>query len=393
MAGKNKRTAIVIMVVLALMAIVFPSVSAQEATETPSVEEKTAEIVASANAFLDTLDTQQREEVMFDFDDDTQRTNWSNFPTGIFTRAGVSIGRMTDEQRTATLALLQTVLSEQGYQKLIDQMVADEILFQTTTGGNLIFGYGEYYISFLGTPSETDPWMLQFGGHHFALNITFVGTAAALTPSHTGCQPCVYIINDREVHVLGDEYALALQLINSLDADAQAQAILDYSVTDLVLGPGEEDRVLEPEGLPASEMTADQQEVLMSLIGEWVNIANETAAAPRMEEIRANLSETYFAWSGDTGPTSTSYFRITGPTLLIEFAPQGNGGGGGGGQGGQGAPNGNGGPGPGGSSTASASGFQLDLGTFEVLQDGQLYHVHTIYRDPTNAYGAGLIGG
>jgi hypothetical protein len=66
-----------------------------------------------------------------------------------------------------------------------------------------------------------------------------------------------------------------------------------------------------------------------------------------MAEIQAGLDDTYFAWSGPTsvpaGMNGTSYYRIQGPKLVIEYAPQHG-------------------------------------------ED----HVHTIYRDPTNDYGRGL---
>jgi hypothetical protein len=419
-------------VIIALLALPVLSLSAQETAETAeataeateSADAATAdaaattevgsgditEIVADANAFLELLDDAQLEAVMFDFNDETQRNNWSNFPTGLYTRAGLSYGSLTEEQRTAEMTLLQSVLSQQGYEKLIGAMTADEILRQSGSQvAGATFGFAEYYISFLGTPSETAPWILQYGGHHFALNITFVGSTTVMTPSHTGCQPCTYTIDAQTIQVLGDEYAKALALINALDATQQDTAMLDYSVTNLVLGPGEEERALEPEGLPGSEMTADQQAMLLDIMSEWVNIVSDEAAAPRMAELEANIADTYFAWSGDIGEDSTSYFRITGPTVLIEYAPQGDGGGGGG--------NGGGGPGgtqeaggppdggfPGGQSTAEAGAtedpnatatetFELDLGDYTIIEDaGMLYHVHTIYRDPTNAYGAAVTG-
>lgn len=388
---------------LLMILVVLPhfNVVAQEATVTAEGEETSiSDIVAAADTFLDSLDDTQREAVLFDFDDEAQRNNWSNFPTGIFNRAGLSYTSLTEEQRTNVMALLQAALSDEGYQKVIDAMTADEILLQTQN--NSQFGYGLYFVSILGTPSETDPWILQWGGHHFALNITFSGANEVLTPSHTGCQPCTYIINDQEVNVLGDEYTKALALLRALDAEQQAVAVLDYQVSNLVLGPGEEERVLEPEGLPGFEMTADQQAMLLDVMSEWVNIANESAAAARMAELAANINDTYFAWSGDTSADSaSSYFRITGPTVLIEFSPQGNGGGGGsGGQGGAPPSGGNGGPGGNNAQATNESGldiynntFSLDLGNFSVVEDASaLYHVHTIYRDPTNAYGSAIVG-
>ena len=84
--------------------------------------------------------------------------------------------------------------------------------------------------------------------------------------------------------------------------------------------------------------------MLIELVREWAGIANDAFGLPRMDEIRANLPQTYFAWSGSTTDGSAAYFRIQGPTLVIEYAPQ-----------------------------------------------GSVDHIHTIYRDPTNDYGAGIV--
>jgi hypothetical protein len=145
-----------------------------------------------------------------------------------------------------------------------------------------------------------------------------------------------------------------------LDAAQQKQAILSYAVTDLVLGPGQDGKVLQPEGIPAASLNADQQALLLDLVGNWVNILNDAGAQARMADIKAHLAETYFAWSGPTEVGSAVYFRVTGPTLHIEFAHQGAGGGG-----------------PGG-------------GQQNPVQAGGANHIHTVYRDPTNEYGTEL---
>jgi len=203
------------------------------------------------------------------------------------------------------------------------------------------FGEDEYYLSFLGVPSVSAPWMLQFGGHHLAINLTLVGRRATLAPSHTAAQPASYSFEGRTVRPLGDENDRAFALMATLDAAQRSQAILDYKVSDLVLGPGQDGRAIQPEGLRASALSASQQAMLMDLVREWAGIANDALAAPRMDEIRASLPQTHFAWSGPTTEGSPAYFRIQGPTLVIEYAPQRG-----------------------------------------------VDHIHTIYRDPTNDYGA-----
>jgi hypothetical protein len=320
----------------------------------------TAQVVAATEAFLETLDDAQREQVSFDFDDELKTSNWSNLPAPLVERSGVPLGDMTEEQQQAAMAILQAALSEEGYEKTVGIMVSDQVLADEGGGGDLQFGIDRYVVAIFGTPSETEPWMLQFGGHHLGLNLTVSGEDNVLTPSFVGVQPSEYtlaeagnltafepanVLDGGTVRPMGAENDEAFELMNALDAQQQEEATLDYEVSDLVLGPGEDGRVLEPEGIPASEMTADQQALLLDLVREWVGIANEGAAEARMSEIEDKLDETSFAWSGPTTNGEPVYYRITGPTLHIEFAHEAA-------------------PPPGG-----------------------ILHVHTIYRDPTREYG------
>src|SRR5206468_6499232 len=106
--------------------------------------------------------------------------------------------------------------------------------------GGPSFGLDEYYIALLGVPSATVPWMLQFGGHHLAINVTIVGAASVMTPSLPAAQPAKYTLNGQTIRPLGRENDKAFALINALSAEQQKQAILNYRVSDLVLGPGED---------------------------------------------------------------------------------------------------------------------------------------------------------
>jgi hypothetical protein len=107
---------------------------------------------------------------------------------------------------------------------------------------------------------------------------------------------------------LGNENDRAFALMATLDAAQRSQAILGYSVSDLVLGPGHDGQAIQPEGLRASALSASQQTMLMDLVREWTGIAHDAFAAPRMDEIRASLPQTYFAWSGPTTAGSAAYF-------------------------------------------------------------------------------------
>jgi hypothetical protein len=306
-------------------------------------------IVDSANGFLGSLDEGQRAKVLFDFNDAAQRVKWSNLPTTMVPRAGLKMGDLTAPQKKAVMALLAATLSKSGYEKVLAIVEGDETLKASSGGGRAMFGRDLFYISFLGKPSVKDPWMLQFGGHHLALNITMVGPAGILTPSLTAAQPAKYTVDGKTVRPLGAENDKAFALINALDEGQRKQAILNYKVADLVLGPGQDGKTIQPEGIKCSAMNPSQQAMLLDLAGEWAGIVNEPSAAARMAEIKANLPATWFAWSGPTTNGMPAYYRIQGPTLVIEYAPQ-------------------------------------------PLGGDPTMHIHTIYRDPTNDYGKKSVG-
>jgi hypothetical protein len=272
-------------------------------------------------------------------------------------------GDLTPRQREAALALVAAALSREGYQKVTDIMNGDEVLKNAgggrtggrqgganpgpagAPGGSIRFGLDEYYIALLGSPSAAAAWMIQFGGHHLAINVTVVGTNTVMTPSLPAAQPAKYTLNGQTIRPLGHENDKGFALINALNAAQQKHAILNYEVKDLVLGPGADGKVIQPEGILASELDANQQAMLLDLVHEWVGILNDEAAAAKMAEIKANLPRTYFAWSGATKNGGLAYYRVQGPTVVIEYAPQ----------------------------------------------QGDTDHIHTIYRDPTNDYGAKLV--
>ena len=292
------------------------------AEEHPAPGKMTGDIAAVAKQFLGTLDDTQRTKVLFQFKDETQRKRWSNLPSPMFRREGLRLGDLTQPQRDAAQAVLAAALSPQGYEKAVQIVEGDEVLTKNEAGQRPMFGRDQYYISFLGQPSATEPWMIQFGGHHLGLNITFVGDRGTLAPSHTGAQPAIYELEGRTVRPLGHEVDKAFALINSMDEAQRKQAILGFQMHDLVLGPGRDGQMIQPEGIKGSALTEKQRELLLDLAGEWTGIANLTVAKAKMEELKKNIAQTWFAWSGPTEKGSAAYFRIQGPTVIIEYAPQ-----------------------------------------------------------------------
>ncbi|HEV8543232.1 MAG TPA: DUF3500 domain-containing protein [Verrucomicrobiae bacterium] len=311
----------------------------QSATDSPA-----GKIEAAAKHFLTTLDAAQREKAQFAFNDAAQRKRWSNLPVSMVSRAGVRMGDLNQGQRDAVWAVLAAALSRVGYEKVRQIVGADERLHKAERDGRAMFGMDQYFVSFLGQPSATEPWMIQFGGHHLALNITLAGKNGTLAPSHTAAQPAIYEIEGKTTRPLGRENDKAFTLINALSEAQRKEAIIGAQMRDLVLGPGRDGQTIQPEGIKGAELNDKQREMLLDLASEWIGIQNEAMAATKMAEVKKDMEQTWFAWSGPTQNGSAAYFRIQGPTVLIEYAPQRLGG-------------------------------------------EPTKHIHTIYRDPTNEYG------
>jgi hypothetical protein len=291
-----------------------------------------------------------------------KKSNWSNLPVTFVPRNGVRLGDLTKAQRALAMDVVAAVLSKTGYQKVVDIMDGDQQLADRDARGGKdkgkdkgkgkggragpLFGVDEYFLAIFGKPSGTEPWMVQFGGHHLGVNVTVMGKHFVLTPTHTGAQPALFQRGGKDVRPLGPENDAAFKLVNALDEKQQAQAIIaKRPQQELLLGPGRDGKTINPEGIKGSALTADQQAMLLDVIAAWVSIAESDAAAARMAEIRDKIAETYFAWKGPTAKGSAVYFRVQGPTVVIEYAPQGN-----------------------------------------------TDHIHTVVRNPKDDYGAGLPG-
>lgn len=312
----------------------------------------TTNIVGAANAFLQSLTEQQRKAVLFPFTDNAQRARWSNFPTGIFERAGLKRGDLNPSQNAALNRLLATVLSDRGVRNARLQMAADDALKATQGGGagpNPGFGSANYYVSFLGAPSTEHPWMLQFGGHHLAINVTIAGPQASFSPMLTGGQPLTVNYGGQKTYITKEELDAARALLASLDPKQKATALRGTTAIQLVLGPGEYGTTIAPEGLRGSSLTGPQKRLLLKLVEARIGQFNARDAAAKMAQTRSEIGDAFFGWWGPEKPFGAAYYRVTAPRLVLEYSPQ-------------------------------------------KLGDGDpTEHAHNMYRDPTNDYGSAWI--
>lgn len=333
---------------------VSSSITTEDASTTATTISSSAE---AAQAFLATLSDEQREQVTYDYDDETKTTSWSNFPVTFVDRAGVNLADLSDEQRAAAMKVLEALLSDEGYATVTGIMGGDEYLHEKSSSTEE--SLGQYYIAFFGDPSDSSAWEIQFGGHHLGINATLDGAADEITfaPTHLGIQPAVYTDSDgNEVQPFDGIYTTAFSFYDSLTDEQKAALYQGSTVANMVCAPGSTCDYPTGTGISGADLTDEQKKLLLDVIANWVGLSDEETTSEALAEIEATLDETYINWSGATVYDMTQgdgiYFQISGPDVYIEFAAQ---------QGSAGA-------------------------DVEGVTTSGWGHVHTIYRDPGNDY-------
>lgn len=303
-----------------------------------------ARMADAARGYLLTLGEAERARGLWEFDA-AARFDWHFVPRQ---REGLPLEAMSPEQRAAAHRLLRSVLGSQGYLKATGVMQLEGILGVIEDRPERR-NPQDYYVSVFGTPGTSDGWGWRFEGHHLSLNFTAApGATPSVTPAFMGANPHVVREGPHAGWtLLGAEESLAVSLLRLLDEGQRAVATISAEAPrDIVTGNARRVEIDAYEGLPASRMTDPQRAALLRLLGEYLHNAQADIAQAEMERIRAaGLENLHFAWAGGLEPGEGHYFRIHGPTVLIEY---------------------------------------------DNVQGGA-NHVHTVWRDPQNDFGDDLL--
>ena len=254
--------------------------------------------------------------------DSPARQRWHYTPRR---REGVTLGDMNDEQSAATRALLATLLSDEGRAK-VDGIVTIEGVLGRVEGNPGFRDPGRYALALFGEPSPDAPWGWRFEGHHLSLNVTQVGDGVATTPAFFGANPArVRSGPHKGLRVLAAEEDAARALFGSLsDAQWLRARIAPEAPFDLVTGNDSKVRLKRAQGLPASELSAEQTLLLRALLEVYTGNLRPALARAHMQRIeRAGLGELRIAWAGSLKPGRSHYYRVHGPTHLIEYDNRG----------------------------------------------------------------------
>lgn len=275
-------------------------------------------MVRATNQFLGSLTAEQRAKASFDFAD-AERLNWHFVPRE---RRGLPLKEMTEAQRGHARALLEAGLGQRGLLKA-ETIMELEIVLRELGGDPNVRDPELYYFSIFGTPSAERPWGWRAEGHHLSLNFTVVnGTLIATSPSFFGANPARVPSGSRQgMRALAGEEDLARELVRSLNDEQRSVAILEAEAPrDIITGNAAEVDPLSPAGLPVERLNESQRAIFVSLLDEYLSrMANDLAAARRARLETTDFGRVTFAWAGSVEPGQPHYYRVQGPTFLIEY--------------------------------------------------------------------------
>lgn len=282
-----------------------------------------AAMTTACVAFLETLDEPQAKRCRFAFGD-KERVNWHFIPR---VRKGLPVMDLEGAPLRAAMSLLRSGLSEAGYEQSLNVMSLEEVLY-LLEGGDRVSRRAnrdprKYYISVFGQPGSRGSWGWRFEGHHLSLNYTFVdGLLVSTTPEFYGANPGTIDAGPgRQIRVLGPEEDLARSILTTCTPQQQEVVWRSKKAPDDLRGGGvAQPETTDPVGLPVSKMSATQKKLMQTLLTEYLkNMPGDVERQRRGEINKAGIENIHFAWWGSSKQNERHYYRLQGPTFLIEY--------------------------------------------------------------------------
>lgn len=292
-----------------------------------------ASMASAATKFLESLTPEQRQQATFAFED-TERTHWNFIPTEIFPRNGLTIKQMNPTQRKLAHGLLKVGLSQRGYMTATQIMELESVLsvLEATqaqratpplSNPRFVRDPERYFFSIFGTPSTERTWGWRVEGHHISLHFTLVnGALVAGAPIFFGTNPAeVREGPQKGTRILGPQEDAARTLLEALDASQRETAIITTTApNDIVTMTNVKVDPLSPVGISASALTASQRALLRKLVDVYSGYMADDIAADRLARIeQAGWDRVAFAWAGPLERGAKHYYRVQGPSFLIEY--------------------------------------------------------------------------
>jgi hypothetical protein len=282
-------------------------------------------MAGAANRFLEGLTADQRQQATLPLDSD-DLTRWHYVPTNQFPRKGLPLKDMSENQRKLAHDLLRAGLSQRGYVTATAIIDLENVLraIESASGrGGLNRDPELYFFTIFGTPSPKGAWGWRVNGHHLSVHFMVGnGTTVASSPTFFGTNPAEVREGPKQgLRIQAAEQDAGRALLQALDESQRKTAIIEaVAPNDIITTTAAKVDPLSPPGLLAEAMTPPQRALLMKLIEVYTSQMIEDLAADRLARIRkAGTEKIGFAWAGPIEPGQRHYYRVQGPTFLIEF--------------------------------------------------------------------------
>jgi hypothetical protein len=278
------------------------------------------EMSVAAKNFLAALTPEQRTKAVIEFKSD-ERFNWHYIPRE---RKGLPFKEMSAAQRQLAHGILLSALSAQGYTKSTNIIFTVEQALRELENQSTRRDSGLYFLTVFGDPGTVDStWGWRIEGHHLSLNFVIsAGHVVAVTPSFMGANPATVPAGpNKGFRALAAEEDLGRQLVKALNDEQQKTAVItNVAPGDIVTAASRTVHPLEPAGIGADQLTASQKEILLALIKEYVFRYRSEIAEDDLKKIQqAGFDKIHFAWAGGFEHGQKHYYRVQGPTFLMEY--------------------------------------------------------------------------
>lgn len=287
-----------------------------------ATERSAAAMTGAAQAFVSSLRPEQRAHAVFDYTAD-ERRRWHFIPNEMFPRRGLALRAMTAEQRAKAQALLQAGLSHKGYLTATAIIQLEDTLRALEHSQRFARSPLDYQFTVFGTPGARGAWGWRVEGHHLSLHFAVTnGRVVATAPLFTGAMPAE--VKDgpaKGQRVLAPLEDTGRTLLESLSQPQRASAVIATLAPGEIVSSNNNDiGPLSPAGLAASAMTSAQKLHLTALLTAYASLMADDLAADRLARVTAaGLDRVTFAWAGPAARGAKHYYRVQGPTFLIEY--------------------------------------------------------------------------
>ena len=276
--------------------------------------------VEKAIQFLQNLTPEQKAKAQFSFENE-ERYNWHYVPKA---RKGIPLKELTDKQVKIAMELLHTALSDTGYEKTTAIIKLENVLREIENASPDYRNPGNYYFTIFGNPADSI-WGWRLEGHHVSLNFSSQGNQLISgSPGFMGANPAVVLSGPQKgLQILKDETALGFELLHSLTGEQKQKAIIGSRAPgDIITGADRKAMIQSLQGITYNELNNEQQKSFLQLVSIYLHRYKNSLASMMMHEIEeAGLNNLRFAWAGDeeVGLGHPHYYRIQGPTIIIEY--------------------------------------------------------------------------